>query len=172
MEFTTLVKERYSVRQFSTRPVEPDMITALLEAARVAPTAVNKQPYRILVLRDQAGMEKLKSCTPYTFNAPMALIVCGKKSEAWVRAYDNANSMLVDASIVGTHIMLAAHDMGLGTTWVGHFDPVAVRMAYKLPDGMEPVVIFPVGYPAPDAKPALPHAKRRPLSETVIYDGF
>ena len=172
MEFTTLIKERYSVRQFSDRPVEPDKITALLEAARVSPTAVNKQPQRILVLRGPAGMETLKSCTPYTFNAPMALIVCGNRNEAWVRPYDNDNSALVDAAIVGTHIMLAAHDLGLGTTWVGHFDPAAVRKAYNLPDGVDPVAVFPIGYPAPDAHPAPPHGKRRPLSETVVYDGF
>lgn len=172
MEFNKLIRERYSVRKFSGQPVEEDKITAILEAARVAPTAVNKQPQRILVLRDPAGMEKLVACTPYTFHAPMAMVVCCRKDEAWVRPFDGDNSGIVDAAIVGTHIMLAVHDLGLGATWVGHFDPEAVREAYNLPDDIEPVVIFPIGHPAPDAKPAHLHEKRRPLEETVVYERF
>lgn len=120
MEYSQLIKERYSVRKFSDKPVEDAKLAAILEAARVAPTAVNKQPQRILVIRDAAGMEKLKACTPYTFGAPMALAVCGHRDEAWVRPYDGYNSAIIDAAIIGTQIMLAVHDLGLGSTWVGH----------------------------------------------------
>ena len=172
MEYGQLIRDRYSVRQFSERPVEDDLVAAILEAARVAPIAVNKQPQRILVLRSADGMEKLKTCTPYAFNAPMALIVCRRKDEAWVRPYDGDNSGVIDASIVGTHIMLAAHDLGLGTTWVGHFDPAVLRRVFNLPDAVEPVVIFPLGYPAAEAKPSHMHAKRRPVAETVVYESF
>ncbi len=172
MEYGNLIKERYSVRQFSDRPVEEAKIAAMLEAARIAPTAANKQPQRILVLRDVAGMEKLKTCTTYTFKAPMALVVCFRKDEAWVRPYDNDNSGVVDASIIGTHIMLAAHDLGLGSTWVGHFDPAVLRSTFNLPEAVIPVAIFPIGYPAPDAAPASRHSQRRPLQETVVYDSF
>lgn len=172
MEFLQLIKDRYSVRKISNEPVDEAKVTAILEAARVAPTAVNKQPFRILVLRDAKSMEKLKSCTPYTFDAPMALVVCECKDEAWVRPYDNYNSGVIDAAVIGTHIMLAVHDLGLGTTWVGHFDPVALKAAYNLPNTMEPVVVFPIGHLAPEAKPAHLHEKRRPLSETVVYESF
>ena len=172
MEYSQLIKERYSVRKLDSRPVEEEKIAAILEAARVSPTAVNKQPQRILVLRDAESMEKLKECTPYSFNAPMALAVCCNLDEAWVRPYDNYNSGVIDAAVIGTHIMLAIHDLGLGSTWVGHFDTVVFRKLYNLPDNIEPVVIFPIGYPAPDAKPAHLHAKRRPLEETVVYDHF
>lgn len=172
MEYNQLIKERFSVRKFSPQLVEENKITAILEAARVSPTAVNKQPQRILVIREQSGMEKLKSCTSYTFNAPVALVVCYNRDEAWVRSYDDANSGIIDASIVGTHIMLAIHNMGLGSTWVGHFDPAGLKKAFNLPEPIEPVVIFPIGYPAADAKPAPPHGKRRPLAEIAVYDSF
>ncbi|MDR2893051.1 MAG: nitroreductase family protein [Deltaproteobacteria bacterium] len=172
MEFSQLVKDRYSVRKFSNQPVAESTVQAILELARVAPTAVNKQPQRILVLRTAKDMEKLKECTPYTFDAPMALAVCCNHDEAWVRPYDSYNSGVIDAAIIGTHIMLAAHDLGLGSTWVGHFDPAVFRKAYNLPANIEPVALFPIGYPAPDAKPAHLHAKRRPQDETTVYDSF
>jgi len=172
MEFGQLIRERYSVRKFSSRPVEEGKITAILEAARVAPTAVNKQPQRLLVIRSPESLEKLKECTPYGFGAPMAIAVCCRTDEAWVRPYDNYNSGIIDAAVVGTHVMLAAHDLGLGSTWVGHFDAAAFRKSFNLPDNVEPVAVFPIGYPAPDAKPAHLHEKRRPLEETVVCESF
>ena len=127
MEFSTLIAQRYSVRKFTTQPVDPSDLTAILEAARLAPTAVNKQPARILVLEQAESLAKLKSCTPYTFDAPLALIVCYDETAAWVRSFDEHNSGAIDAAIVGCHIMLKVHDMGLGSTWVGHFDPVKIH---------------------------------------------
>ncbi len=115
---------------------------------------------------------KLKACTPYTFNAPMALVVCRYKDEAWVRPYDGENSGVIDAAIVGAHIMLAVHDLGLGSTWVGHFDPEALRRSFNVPDVIEPIAVFPIGHPAPDSKPSPRHSTRRPLEETVVYDSF
>ena len=172
MEYTQLIKERYSVRKFSSEPVSEATLLSILEAARLAPTAVNNQPQRILVLRDAAGMKKLKACTPFTFDAPLALAVCYNKDEAWLRPYDSDNSGRIDATIVGTHIMLAVHDLGLGSTWVGHFDPAVFRREFNLPDRIEPVAILPIGHPAPDAKPTNKHLQRRPLTETVVYDSF
>lgn len=172
MEFSRLIKERYSVRKFSGEPVEEEKLAAILEAARVAPTAANKQPQRILVLQGPESMEKLKACTPYTFNAPMALAVCCRLDEAWVRPHDNYNGGVIDAAIIGVHIMLAVHDLGLGSTWVGYFDPAIFRQTFTLPDTVEPVAIFPIGHLAPDAKPAHLHEKRRPLEETVVYGSF
>lgn len=172
MEYSDLIQQRYSVRKFSKQPVEDSAVQAILEAARLAPTAVNKQPQRILVLRGKESMDKLKTCTPYSFHAPMALAVCCHTEEAWIRPYDNYNSGVIDAAIVGTHIMLAVYNLGLGSTWVGHFDPVEFRRVFNLPANIEPVAIFPIGHPAPDAHPAPQHEKRRPLEETVVYDSF
>ncbi|MDR1043748.1 MAG: nitroreductase family protein [Candidatus Adiutrix sp.] len=172
MEYHKLIKARYSVRKFSPRPVEDEKIQTILEAARPAPTAVDKQPYRLLILKGTDSVAKLKDCTPYAFDAPMAILVCGCPDEAWVRPYDGQNAVFIDAAIIGTHLMLAIHDLGLGATWVGHFDPAAIRQAYNLPATLEPVALFPFGYPADDAKPAPLHEKRRPLAEMVFYDRF
>ncbi|MBO4300134.1 MAG: nitroreductase family protein [Desulfovibrio sp.] len=172
MEYSTLIHERYSVRKFSPEPVDENSIQAILDTARLAPTAVNKQPQRILVLRSAESMEKLRKATTYLFNAPMALAVCCNRDEAWVRPYDQYNSGVIDAAIVATHIMLKVHDLGLGATWVGHFDPAAFRKVFNLPGYVEPVAIFPIGHPADDAKPSPMHGKRRPLEETVVYDHF
>ncbi len=172
MEFSSLIAERYSVRKFSPEPVNEDAIQAILQAARLAPTAVNKQPQRILLLRSAESMEKLKKATTYHFDAPMALAVCCNKDEAWMRPYDQYNSGVIDASIVATHIMLKVHDLGLGATWVGYFDPAVFRKEFNLPDVIEPVVIFPIGHPAEDAKPSPKHSQRRSLEETVVQEHF
>lgn len=172
MEYPQLIRERYSVRKLSDKPVEPEKFAAILEAARVAPTAANKQPYRLLAIRDAKGMEKLATCTQYTFGAPAAVILCGCVDEAWVRPHDKQNAMFIDAGIVGAHIALAIHDLGLGSTWVGYFDPIETRKQFNIPAELEPLAIFPFGYPSAEAKPAHLHAKRRALEETVTYDSF
>ena len=172
MEFEKLVRERYSVRKFDGRPVGEADLAAILEAARVAPTAVNKQPFRLLVLKTPESMAKLAECTKYTFGAPLAVIVCARADEAWVRPIDQDNAAVVDAAIVGAHIMLAAHDRGLGSTWVGFFDPAAVRARFNLPAELVPVAAFPIGHPAADATPSPKHAQRRELAELVQYETF
>ena len=172
MDFTTLIHERYSVRKFSPEPVSEAELNTLLEAARCAPTAVNKQPFRILVLDTPEQMAKLAECTKYTFGAPLALVVLCKAEEAWVRPFDQYNMGVVDTAIVSTQIMLAAHDLGLGSTWVGHFDPPLLRKTFHVPVDLEPVAIFPIGRPAPDAAPAPMHHKRRDLAELVVRGSF
>lgn len=172
MEFADLIGQRYSVRKFRQDPVSDADLEAILAAARLAPTAVNKQPQRIMVLRDAASLDKLRECTPYTFDAPLVLAVCFDRDEAWVRPCDNSNEGAVDAAIVGTHIMLAIANRGLGSTWVGYFDPAIFRRLFGLPDNIVPVALFPLGHPAPDAHPSSRHASRKPLDETVRYGGW
>jgi nitroreductase len=172
MSFIELAKARYSVRSFSDRKVEPHVLEQILEAARVAPTACNNQPWKILVIRDEKALAKLKDCTRYTFGAPLALLVCSDHEKEWKRSFDGQTSGEVDASIVGTHLMLAAADLGLGTTWVGSFDPAKIREIYNIPTNLEPVCLFPLGYPADDCKPSTGHTERVPLSDLIVYDHF
>ena len=106
MQFKDLAAERYSVRKFSPEPVDAKTINEILAIANLAPTAVNKQPFRILTLTTPDGMEKLANCTKYTFHAPAAFIVCCVETEAWVRDYDNYNMGVVDASIVASILEL------------------------------------------------------------------
>ncbi|MDR2185603.1 MAG: nitroreductase family protein [Treponema sp.] len=172
MNFDVLSAERYSVRKFEQVPVEPEKLSLILEAARNAPTASNKQPQRILVVTRQEGLEKVDRCTRCRFGAPLVLIVCYDKNECWVRKFDGEKSGLVDASIVTAQMMLQAADIGLGSTWVMHFDPAAAREAFKLPENLVPAAMLIVGRPAPDAAPAEFHRIRHSLEKLVYFEEF
>lgn len=170
--FLELAKERYSVRKFSDKKVESDKIELILEAARLAPTACNFQPQRILVIDDKDGLKKLKNCTPYHFDAPLIFLVCYDKSVSWKRKYDNKDAGDIDASIVTTHMMLEIANLGLGSTWVGSFDPEILNTTFELPDNFVPVALLPTGYPAEDAEPYSGHYKRLNKDQTVFYNSF
>ncbi len=169
MDLMNLLKERYSVRMFSDKPVEDDKLNQILEAGRVAPTAVNFQPQRILVLKSKDALDKLKNCTRYHFDAPVALIVCYDNTVSWKRKYDNYDMGAVDAAIVTTQMMLETANLGLGTTWVGHFEPAAVVREFELPENIIPVAILPIGYPSESAEPNPRHFERLRLDDTVKF---
>lgn len=169
MDLMELFIERHSVRKFSDKKVEKEKIRAILEAGRVAPTAVNFQPQRIYVLESEESLLKLKDCTKFHFDAPVAFLVCYDNTVSWKRSYDNKDMGEVDASIVATQMMLEITNLGLGTTWVGHFDPSAVIEKFNLQDNIKPVAIFPIGYPAEDSAPNPRHYERLDLSETVKF---
>ena len=122
MEFNVLVQDRFSCRALSDREIPHEALDRILEAARVAPTAVNKQPFKVWAVESPEARAKLAETTNYTFGAGVFLVVGGKYEDAWVRQYDGRNFADVDASIVATYIMLAIHNEGLRSTWVGHFD--------------------------------------------------
>ena len=169
MELMKLFEERFSVRKFSDKKVEKEKVDLTLEAGRLAPTAVDFQPQRIFVLESEKALADLKNCTIFHFDAPLAILVCYDKNESWQRKYDGHNMGEVDASIVATHMMLEVANLGLGTTWVGHFDPQAIINTYKIPENFVPVALFPIGYPANDAEPSPKHFERKPITETVKY---
>ena len=172
MDFLQLAAERYSVRKFTSRPIQPETLEQILKAGHLAPTACNRQPQRVLVIQGPEAVEKLKACTRCHFDAPAALLVCYDRNECWKREFDGKESGEVDASIVATHMMLAAASLGVGTTWVMYFDPQAVREAYRIPDRLEPVALLVMGYPAPDAEPFPGHTEFRPPEELVVWDEF
>lgn len=172
MDFLKLAEERYSVRKFDTRKIEDEVIDKILRAGQVAPTACNNQPQRILVIKSEEALEKLKGCTRCHFDAPAAMLVCYNHDECWTRKYDGEQSGWVDASIVTTHMMLEAASLGVGTTWVMHFNPVAMREAFNIPENIVPVALLPMGYPAEDAEPLNLHSVNKALSETVVCETF
>lgn len=168
-DFMTLAAERYSVRQFRDEPVAQEAIDKILRAGHLAPTGCNYQPQRIFVIRSAEGMEKIRACTKCHFGAPMAMLVCYDKTECWTRKYDGEPCGWTDACIVAAHMMLEAHEIGVGTTWVMHFDPFAVRKAFALREELVPVALMPMGYPAEDAQINPLHHQARPLEEVVSY---
>ena len=161
--FETLARERYSCRSFKDTPLTEQEISQILETARLAPTAANRQPVHVWVVRSPEGLEKLKAATDYTYGAPVVFMVGAKPDAAWVRKYDRKNGAEVDAAIVGTHIMLEASALGLGNVWVGSFDPAKIKVDFPETEGYEIVALFPVGVPA--AGPGPKHGERVPLEQ-------
>ena len=171
-DFLKLAEKRYSVRKFINKPLEQDMIDKILQAGMVAPTGCNYQPQRILVINSEESIQKLRKCTKCHFDAPTAMLICYNKDECWVRKYDGKTCGVADACIVTTHMMLEAEDLGIGTTWVMHFDPAAMRCEFEIPDNIEPVALLVMGYPAEDCEPSHLHSEFRPIEEIVVYDKF
>lgn len=161
MSFLDLAKKRYSCRKISSRAVEAEKLQKILEAANLAPTAVNKQPLHIWLLESSEAMAKVAQTTPYIFGAPVAFVVGSKAEDAFVRSSDKKNFADIDASIVATHMMLAIEDLGLATTWVGHFDAPKLKELFPEMADYELVAIFPVGYAAGDAAPSARHSERK-----------
>ena len=164
MDFSALARTRQSVRAYHPDPVTDDDLAAILEAARLAPTACSRQPFRIFVLTtaNHADLERVYR-RPWFRQAPLVLAVCAVPAEGGVRA-DGKNHAEIDAAIVMDHLTLAAADRGLGTCWVCNFDPIAAREVLALPEGMEPVAFTPLGRPADSPREKV----RRPLDELVI----
>lgn len=172
MEFEKLIADRYSVRKFKPEHLSKEVIDKILAAGHLAPTGCNFQPQRILVLNTDESLEKLKNCTKCHFNAPTAMLICHNKDESWRRRSNGELSSYVDAAIVTTHMMLAAHDLGVGNCWVMAFEPEAMRENYNIPENIDPVALLVMGYPADDATPLDMHYKFRPIEEVVVYEKF
>jgi nitroreductase len=164
MEFSEVIQKRYSVRAYESKPVEQDKLNKILEAAILAPTAANRQAFRMIVIKTDGRQAELKRIygREWFAQAPLVVCACGVKDEAWVRK-EGKNYAEVDATIAFTHLILAAHDLGLGTCWIAAFDPAAARDVLKLPAELDPVAFTPLGYPADKWKPK----KRRPASELI-----
>jgi len=172
MDFLKLASERFSVRSFSPEHLSNDEIEKILKAAHIAPTGCNFQPFRILVMNTRESLEKLKACTKCHFDAPTAMLICFNRDECWERRYDGKLSGFADACIVTTHMMLEAHSIGIGSTWVMHFDPFAMREKFNIPENIEPVALLTLGHPSADAEPNPMHSQFRPQEELVIYESF
>ena len=168
MEYSKLIAARYSVRAYRPDPVEEEKLQAVLEAARLAPTAANRQPIQLIVMHTAGREEEIGKIyrKAWFVQAPLVIGICAISSQAWVRESDRFNARLIDAAIVADHLILAAADLGLGTCWVAAFNVEAARSVLRLPDEAEPVIFTPLGYPADQPGPKT----RKSLSELVRYE--
>lgn len=168
MEYTQLIASRYSVRAYRSDPVEDEKLQAVLEAARLAPTAANRQPFQLIVLQTAKRKAEIGRIyhRPWFVQAPLVIAVCAISSQAWVRDSDRFNARLIDAAIVADHLILAAANLGLGTCWIAAFSVEAARKVLQLPEEVEPVIFTPLGYPADKPGPKI----RKPLGELVRYE--
>ena len=169
MNFSELAAQRYSLRKFDARPVEQEKLDLVLEAGRNAPTAHNKQPQRIFVLRTPEALEKADACTSCHFHPPVIVAVGYDPADAWNREHDGKNHGEIDATIAATQMMLQAADLGLGTTYVGLFEPEKLLAAFPEMAGLQMTALLPLGYPAEGAHPSRLHSDRKPMEELVKY---
>ena len=167
MTFIELAARRHSVRKYASTPVEDEKLAEILEAARLAPTAANLQPCRIIAVTGKDARKKL-SLAAETYGAPAALIVCADKSRAWTRPFDGKNTSDIDAAIVTCHAMLCAVDLGLGSVWICYFKPDVLKKEFALGKDIEPVNILALGYADESGAPA--EKSRIPIEELVRFE--
>lgn len=168
-DFLELAHDRYSVRKFSDKPVEQEKLDKIIEAGIIAPTAVNYQPFKIFLFKSRESIDKLSEAHhfPFARNAQAVFIVGSDRERSWKRSFDGYDFADIDASIVATHMMLEIHDLGLGSTWCGHFDADKVRELFPETQGYSLIAMLPVGYIADDAVPSERHEAYRPLEELL-----
>lgn len=151
-EIMAVIRSRSSIRRYAARPVEREKLELLLEAAREAPSAVNYQPWKFIVVTGPRGKEAL--CDSYANEwfrfAPAYIVACGNHNASWHRRFDGKDHCDIDVAIAVEHICLCAEALGLGTCWVCNFNPAKLSQYLALPEGWEPVAIIPVGYPEGD----------------------
>ncbi len=171
MSFSDLAHDRYSERRFADTPVEQEKIDAIIEAGRVAPTAHNRQPQRILIARTPESLEKIDKCTGCRFGAPLVFVL-GYDMERASRHPDVVDFGVMDISITGTHMMLQAQELGVHSCWVGLIDPSELRRQFDIPRNIRVVSVMPMGYPSERSHPASLHTKRQPAEDLFFYETY
>ena len=169
MEFKEIVKNRYSCKKYSDRQVEAEKLTAILEAGRLAPTAKNLQEQHIYVVQSAEKLAVIDQITPCRYGAPTVLVVAFDKNKVFTYPGDKRDSGVEDATIVATHLILAAADEGVDSCWINYFDPDKAEKLLGLPENEEVLMIMDLGYAAEGAGPLPNHESRKPLTETVTY---
>ncbi|MFL7893274.1 MAG: nitroreductase family protein [Anaerolineales bacterium] len=169
MNFQKLLRNRYSVRDYKPDPIDSEILNQILAAAQFAPTAANRQPFKLIVIQSTGKKEEIQKMydRDWFSSAPIVICACGIPDQAWVRA-DGKSYLDVDIAIVMDHISLAAADLGLGTCWVASFDIEATRQLLKIPEHIEPIILMSLGYPADN----LNEKERKTLEQLVSYNSW
>ena len=170
MEFDDVIRRRYSVRSFTREKVDRNFILEILEAARMAPSAVNYQPWHFIVMSEPENLADIQEVYPRNWfrEAPVCILVCADHSQSWKRKSDGKDFADVDVAIAIDHLVLKATELGLGSCWVCNFDSALTRKKFQLPDYIEPIAIIPLGYTTSEASPKT----RKSLSELVHWEKF
>ena len=169
MEFKEVIRKRYSCKKYDSRQVEADKLAAILEAGRLAPTAKHLQEQHVYVLQSADALAKIDGVTPCRYGAPTVLVVAFDKNNVFTYPGDKRDSGIEDATIVATHMILAAADEGIDSCWINFFDPEKMAKALDLPENEEILMVLDLGYAAQGAGPLANHTNRKPLADTVTY---
>ncbi len=169
MEFTEVIKSRYSCKKFDGRPVKKEALDEILEAGRLAPTAKNLQEQRIYILQSEEALAKFDKLTPCRYGAATVVIVAFDKTNVFTYPGEKRDSGIEDASIVATHMMLAAQNAGVSSCWINFFDPDLMAKKFGLPENEAVLMALDLGYAAEGNKPLPAHSQRKTIGETVSY---
>lgn len=169
MEFSEVIRERYSCKKYDGRPVADEQLQAILEAGRLALTAKNLQGQHVYVVRSEEGLAKIDELTPCRYGAPTVLVVAFDKTNVFIYPGEGRDSGIEDATIVATHMLLAAKNAGVESCWLNFFDPDKAKSVLGLPENEEVLMLMDLGYPAEGAGPLPNHSSRKSLEETVSY---
>ena len=169
MDFREVIRNRYSCKKYSDRAVEPEKLENILEAGRLAPTAKDLQEQHIYVVQSEGALAKIDELTPCRYGAPVVLAVAFDRNNVFTYPGGKRDSGVEDATIVATHMILAAADEGLDSCWINFLDPEKTAEALGLPENEEILMLMDIGYAAEGAGPLPNHDSRKPLSETVSY---
>lgn len=171
MQFDQLLTHRYSCRSYKTDPISESLLLEVLEAARLAPSACNKQPWIFIIVRDETMRHKiLAKSRPAFLDAPVVIVACGQHDVAWHRQADNKDHTDIDLAIAVEHLALSAADHGLASCWVCSFDAQATAQALSLPENVEPVALLPLGYAA-EGDRLLPKI-RKPMQDIIKWEKY
>lgn len=170
MQFDQVIRHRFSVRSYTSEKIDRSIILEILEAARMAPSAVNYQPWHFIVITETENLAELHEVYPRNWfrEAPVCIVVCADHHQSWKRRSDLKDFADVDAAIAIDHLVLKATELGLGTCWVCNFDTVLTRKLLNLPESIEPIALIPLGYTTAE----LPVKSRKPLSEIIHWEKF
>ena len=169
MEFLELAQKRFSVRKFEDKPVEEEKLQKIMEAGRVAPTAKNLQEQHIYVVQSESALETIDKLLFCRYNAPTVLIVAYNKNNVFTYLGDKRNSGIEDATIVATHLMLAAYNEGVDSCWINFFNPDELAKAFNLPEDEEILMLLDLGVADKTTTPLPNHNSRKALTETVSF---
>ena len=171
MNFKELARKRYSVRSYQSTPVEEEKLIQIIEAALLAPSAVNFQPWKFVVVTEPSMLAHLYSCyhRDWFGSAPACIVAIGDHNKGWHRPTDGKDYTDIDVAIAIDHLMLAATEIGLGTCWICHFNSEKCAELFHLASNLEPIAMIPVGYPTSDL---FPEKKRKTIDQAVVWNSF
>lgn len=166
MTFLELCNKRFSARKYTDEAVSEEDIAYIMECVRMAPSAVNRQPWKFIIITSDEGKEKIRQCydRPWFVSAPVYVLCMKASDECWVRKDGKAHGD-IDVAIAAEHICLAAADRGLGSCWVCNYDSEIMQRLFPA-EGYEAVAIIPIGHAAADCPH--PAKKRKSISEICV----
>jgi len=167
MELEKVIEERFSTRKFSTKKVEKDILDRILHYGNLAPTAKNIQPQRIYVVESEEGLEKINKVSRCIYNAQTVLVICSDMDVVYKDEFGDTAD--IDSSIVLTHMMLEAYNLGVDSVWVDLFDHIKIKEELNIPENYKPVAIMPIGYREENVKPSPMHTSKKDINDIVTY---